>query len=154
MLPNDVSENVRGHIGIPRKLSSCQYVVATGQMFCHARSERDPFAQNEAMQLRDALADAGSTTEREKFDEILGDDGFYKALEDTSVTGDDQPVFDVFKSLFSGEYTYAGAPVRYGGRVMGALCTMGTRPKATAEERAELERYADRVSALLEKIIV
>ena len=71
MLPNDVSENVRGHIGIPRKLSSCQYVVATGQMFCHARSERDPFAQNEAMQLRDALADAGSTTEREKFDEIL-----------------------------------------------------------------------------------
>ena len=37
---------------------------------------------------------------------------------------------------------------------MGALCTMGTRPKATAEERAELERYADRVSALLEKIIV
>ena len=154
MLPNDVSENVRGHIGIPRKLSSCQYVVATGQMFCHARSERDPFAQNEAMQLRDALADAGSTTEREKFDEILSDDGFYKALEDTSVTGDDQPVFDVFKSLFSGEYTYAGAPVRYGGRVMGALCTMGTRPKATAEERAELERYADRVSALLEKIIV
>ena len=44
------------------------------------------------MQLRDALADAGSTTEREKFDEILSDDGFYKALEDTSVTGDDQPV--------------------------------------------------------------
>ena len=36
-----IFENVRGHIGIPRKLSSCQYVVATGQMFCHARSERD-----------------------------------------------------------------------------------------------------------------
>ena len=152
MLPLDVSENVRGHIGIPRKLSSCQYVVATGQMFCHARSERDPFRQKDAEDLRDALADG--STEREKFDEILSNDGFYKALEDTSVTGDDQPVFDVFKSLFSGEYTYLGAPVRYGGRVMGALCTMGTRPKATAEERAELERYADRVSALLEKIIV
>ena len=39
-------------------------------------------------------------------------------------------------------------------RAMSELVGGGEEPTTTAEERAELERYADRVSALLEKIIV
>jgi len=142
LMPNDVSEGVRGQVGAPRKLTSCQYVVSTGELFCHKREELDPLSQVPA------LADVDP-----KVAEMLAPGGMMDVLQDTSKAGPDAPIFDAIGAIFNSQYTYSGAPVTYEGHVMGAICMMGTQPKPTAAEQAQLGEYGKRITELFDKII-
>ena len=139
---------------IPRKLTRCQYVVASGEMQCINNASATMMPRAQAHSLFPSLAAADPAIA-----EALTPGGWLATLKqhaERSRAGDPDAdkLFANVVACFGTNRHYLGAPIRVGGRVVGAMCAWFTEEAAleVAGRRALLEQQAELVAGVLEAL--
>ena len=138
---------------IPRKLTYCQYVVASGAVECIDR-DRDgaiTIADDDRARLMPSLAasDRGVA-------ETLAPGGYVAMLQEHAAkvhAGDASanPALSLAIATCSQQNHYLGAPLRTDGCVVGALCAWFTDKAGAESARARLQEQAVVVAAVIEQ---
>ena len=151
------------NIVFPRKMTACQYMIASGDMQCYRKGcfppTMGPDASVNALVPALMAVDEAIATE-------VGPGGsmewFFSHLmaltpaDSGPATAEEQPFVEhLQKFLVSGNATYLGFPIRHGGRVIGSFCSAWYQLPADegvpAAARAAMEEALATIEAVLER---
>ena len=139
---------------IPRKLTNCQYVVASGEMECMSR-------KNDHGDERIGLVEQTNLAKGDQsIAEALAPDGWIAMVKAHAAKveaggGQADPMLSLALATLSREHEYVGAPIRLDdGLVVGALCAMFGEAAAieAAGRRAVLQEKAAVVAKIIESL--
>ena len=138
---------------IPRKLTNCQYVVASGEVECVNKTNLR-IADDERAKLLPSLAQGDPAVA-----DSLAPGGYLAMLKAHHASvlaggGVADPMLSLALQTISREHQYLGAPLRVQGAVVGALCAWFTDKEAVEAHgrRAALQERADLVAAVIEQV--
>lgn len=138
---------------IPRKLTNCQYVVASGEVECVSSTSGRLLSDERRRSLMPSLATADPAIA-----DALAPGGYIAMLQAhgervAAGGGTADPMLSLALDTVSRNHQYVGAPIRLqDGCVVGALCGMfsGSMEEETPGVRATLQKHAGIVARLLE----